>query len=165
MAPPAQLLSRRCTTNTSGSPSEALISKPPSEPYSSPQAQPLASHLRKLARAPSERGGEGGGGDPHGTRWPGHDLAHWEVVERHNAPLPPNYLKYCHGRPCHLHVLIRRLRAHPASTCRWLAPRGAAGFLHALGEGVSGGLVQYRCGLGDLKIAFLHQLLVHLVSL
>ena len=57
MAPLAQLLSRRCTTRTSGSPSTAPRSRHPSEPWSAHLARPLALHHKMLASAPSYRGG------------------------------------------------------------------------------------------------------------
>ena len=102
----------------------------------------------------------GGNGTSHVTHRPGHDTAHQGVAERYNAPLPPHFLKKFHGRPRRPHVPIRRLHDHPVSARCRLAPRGAARLPHALLAGVSEGLVQDRCGLIDLKISFLHQLLV-----
>ena len=111
-----------------------------------------------LERDPSDWGGSNS--YPHGMHRPGHDPTHRGVAEQHNAPLPPHYIKLFYGRSRCPHVPIRRLRTYPASIHRRLAPTGDAGFPHALRAGISGGLVQDICGPGNLKIPFLHQLLV-----
>ena len=78
-------------------------------------------------------------GAPHGTSRTRNDLAHWEVAERHNAPLPPHNIKNIYRWPLYLNVPIRRLLAHPDSACCRLAPSDAAGFPHVHQAGVSGG--------------------------
>ena len=56
LAPPAQLLSRRCATRTSGSPSAKPRSRQPSTPWYKQLARTLDSHCKMLACALSKRG-------------------------------------------------------------------------------------------------------------
>ena len=106
---------------------------------------------KTLARAPFSGRGDG---TPYGTSRPGADLDRRDAAEQHNALLLPHKVKKFYGRPRRLYISIRRPRAYPASSRRRLVPSVAARFLYARQAGVSGGLVQDRCGLVNLKTAF-----------
>ena len=96
---------------------------------------------------------------------PRHHPAGGEVVERHNAPLPPHNGKEFHRGPLIQYVRTWLLHAHSAGSCRQLVPSGTQGTSSSLLQGVSGGLVRDQCGLGDVNIAFLsHPSLVALVD-
>ena len=107
----------------------------------------------------------GGHGTPHGAGGTRHHPPSQEVAERHNALLPPHNGKYFHRGPMVQYVRTWRLRAHSAGSCRKLVPSRPQGTSRALLQGVSGGLVQDQCGLGNIYIAILaHSSLVALVD-
>ena len=104
-------------------------------------------------------------GSPHGAGGPRHHPHGGVMVERQNAPLPPHEGKYFHRGPIGQDVQTWHLRAHSAGALRQLVPIGTQGPSRPLLQGVSGGLVQDQCGLGDINIAFLaHSSLVAFVN-
>ena len=105
-------------------------------------------HQRVLP--PSRRGH----GSPHGTGGPRNCLPGGEVAERHNATLPLQNGKELYQRPLSKDFQVWRLRAHAAGSRRKLATSGTQGPSRPLLQGVSSGLVQDQCGLGDTNTAF-----------
>ena len=94
-------------------------------------------------------------GSTHGAGGSRHHLPGGEVAELHNDPLPPHNSEEFHRRPLREYVRAWRLHTHSAGSCRQLVPSGTQGPSRTLLQGVSGGMVQYQCGLDDINIAFL----------
>ena len=88
-----------------------------------------------------------------------------EKAERYNYTLPPHNGKEFHRGPIGQYVRTWRLHAHSSNALRKLVPCGIQGTSRPLIQGVYGGLVQDKCGLGDINIDFLsHSSLLALVD-
>ena len=92
---------------------------------------------------------------PPGQGGSGHNPPRGEVAEQHNYLLPTYHHGELHSGIFSPHAPTRRLHARPARARRFLGPSRPNWPTGAQSQGVSGGLAQDQCGLGNLNITFL----------